>query len=239
MKQIFLDIETIPSQIPSVREAIDANAQSEIAALVVPKSYTKPDVVAEWLQKNKSEILADAQTKYEKCSFDGAANHIVCIGLQIEGLQPVTFAGEGVDAIADEVLLLKAFFGYLGTHISEVRDAPVWIGHNVIAFDLKIIKQRSMVLGIKPPACIPFNAKPWDLSPFDTMAQWDQKNSVSLDKICNAFGFDGKGEVSGKDVFPMWKAGKLKEICEYCADDVVLTRKVYKRMTYQSNEEVV
>lgn len=238
MREIVLDIETIPSQIPSVYEDIMSSAKAEIDALRPPKSYIKKEQIDEWMAKNIQEINENAIKKYERCSFDGALNHIVCIGLHIEGLKPVTFSGEGENAMKDELLLNSEFFNYLDENISQTFEAPIWVGHNIIGFDLKIIKQRSMVLNLQPHACIPFNSKPWDMNPFDTMVRWDNKNSVSLDKISKAFGFEGKGDVSGKDVYPMWKAGKIKEICEYCAEDVSLTRKVYHRMTYQQLKEV-
>jgi DNA polymerase elongation subunit (family B) len=115
----------------------------------------------------------------------------------------------------------------------EFQD-NVFIGHNLIGFDLKIIKQRAMILGIKPPSNIPFNAKPWDSSPFDTMLQWDARNFVKLDKIAKAFGLQGKnGE--GCKVYEWWQAGKFDKIADYCASDVELTYQVYKRMTWQTS----
>jgi predicted PolB exonuclease-like 3'-5' exonuclease len=77
---------------------------------------------------------------------------------------------------------------------------------------------------------MPFDAKPWDRNPFDTMVQWDSKNNAKLDKIARALGLEGKGDVDGSDVYQMWKDGKFTEIADYCKSDVAMTREVYKKM---------
>lgn len=236
MTEITLDIESIPSQIEAVRAEINATAEREIAELVAPKSYTKPETVAEWKANKKTEILADAAEKYLKLSFDGAANHIVCIGLQVGDEEPVAFYGNGEDAIADERKILTAFFDYLKEKVLT-HEKPIFVGHNIVGFDLKIIRQRAIILGIRPPALIPFNTKPWDSNPFDTMAQWDAKNFVSLNKICKALGIPGKDGTTGTDVYPMWREKRLMEIAEYCLSDVKKTRAVYKRMQFQTTPQ--
>jgi predicted PolB exonuclease-like 3'-5' exonuclease len=44
-----------------------------------------------------------------------------------------------------------------------------------------------------------------------------------------------KGEgIDGSEVWNFFKAGKVKEICDYCERDVETTRAVYKRMTFDN-----
>lgn len=233
MTEIYLDIETIPSQVPAVKDAISADAQEEIKALSAPKSYKKPEAIEEWMSDKKAEILNGVEEKYARCGLDGATNHIVCIGIHIEGHFPVTFSDQGKDALAEEQIILQKFFNYLEERVKSYQK-PVFVGHNIVGFDLKIVKQRSIVLGIKPPECIPFNTKPWDANPYDTMAQWDAKSFVSLDKICKALSLPGKGDITGSDVYRLWREGKIDEIAEYCAQDVAKVRQVHKRMTFQT-----
>jgi len=78
-------------------------------------------------------------------------------------------------------------------------------------------------------------ARPWESDKvYDTMIQFaGVGNRISLDKLCLAFGMEGKGDISGADVWPMWQAGKHVEIAEYCLSDVRKTREVYKRMTFR------
>ncbi len=231
MTEITVDIETIPSQLPTVRQEIDADAKSEIAALAAPKSYTKPETIQEWLNNKRAEITAGAEEKYLRCSFDGAANHIICIGVQLDDESPVAFTGPGKDAVAEEKAIITQFFDYLRERV-KMHKQPIFIGHNIVGFDLKIIKQRCIVLGVCPPVFFPLNARPWDSNPFDTMAQWDAKNMVSLNKICKALGLPPKNGITGENVYPMWREGKIKEIADYCLSDVAKTRAIYKRMQF-------
>src|SRR5690606_38682845 len=131
--------------------------------------------------------------------------------------------------------ILKAFYAFVqdlkkGGYVDVIR----WIGHNITGIDLKIIRHRSMILGIRPPASIPFHSKPWDENPYDTMAQWDARNFVSLDKLAKAFGLAGKGDVDGSKVYDMYLNGQFKEIGEYCADDAELAYKIYQRMIFMA-----
>jgi predicted PolB exonuclease-like 3'-5' exonuclease len=92
---------------------------------------------------------------------------------------------------------------------------------------------------IKPPMFIPFNAKPWDESIFDTMTAWaGHGNRVSLDKLCKIFNIPQKGseigeEINGSKVWDFYQAGRIADIAKYCEGDVDRTRQAYKRMTFQ------
>lgn len=216
MTKITLDIETIPSQLPWVKEYIAATVKP-------PGTMKKQETIDKWIAEEKENAISESM---DKCSFDGAMNHIICIGVAIDDAPAVAVYAKTID---DEKIILNEFYDL----IRPYEFGTVFIGHNISGFDLKVIRQRSMVLGIKPLDFIPFNSKPWELNPYDTMAQWDQKNSVKLDKIARAFGIEGKGDVDGSMVYQMWKDGKFDEIAQYCKDDVELTRRVYKKMTFQ------
>ena len=216
---ITIDIETIPSQLLAVRDYIASTVKP-------PATMKKAETIAKWEAEEKESAIAEAM---DKCALDGAANHIVCISFAFGNNPAQTLIAETPEG---ERGVLTEFFAQMDA-VREFQD-NVFIGHNLIGFDLKIIKQRAMILGIKPPSNIPFNAKPWDSSPFDTMLQWDARNFVKLDKIAKAFGLQGKnGE--GCKVYEWWQAGKFDKIADYCASDVELTYQVYKRMTWQTS----
>jgi predicted PolB exonuclease-like 3'-5' exonuclease len=215
---IYFDIETIPTQNNAVIESIAADIKP-------PATMKKAETIAEWEANQKADAINEAVAK---TSFDGAFGQICCIGWAIDN-EPV-FASYG-----SEEDILNQFF----TDISERYDAsqdvrPIFIGHNVSAFDLRFLFQRSIILGIKPPSCIPFNAKSWDDKIFDTMAYFAGfGNRISLDKLSKALGLEGKNGITGADVWPMYQAGKIAEIAEYCKHDVELTREVYKKLTFK------
>lgn len=111
----------------------------------------------------------------------------------------------------------------------------VFCGHNIAGFDLPFLKARSIILAVKPPSVLikAMNAKPWDICIADTMLLWnpDSQKRASMDKICKAFGIDGKDDFDGSMVAETWPVDPQKVI-DYCEDDVRRTRAMYKRMTF-------
>ena len=214
INELTIDIETIPSIEQWVEEYVKEATKPSSA-------LKKQDSINKWYEEKYAQAVEDNMAK---CSFDGAMNHIICISCAVNNRDPISFY---ITDVADEAANLKEFYEY----VSAV-SMPTYIGHNIIGFDLRVLKQRSMVLCVRPPPSMPFNAKPWDESPYDTMSQWDQKNMVSLDKIAKAFGIEGKSDIDGSMIWGMFKESKFKEIAEYCEDDVRMAREVYKRMKY-------
>ena len=224
--EIVFDIETIPTQEQRVKDLI--------AKGITPHgALKKPESIAEWHLHQKQSAIDEA---IAKTSFDGAYGQICCIGWAIND-------GGVSSVIGDEKTIIQTFFDDLVASIKiemlgggSISEKPVFIGHNLAAFDLRFLFQRAVIHGIKPPACIPFNAKSWDAQIFDTMTYFAGfGNKISLDKLAKALGLSGKGDITGADVWPLYQAGKIAEIAEYCCDDVRLTREVYKRLTFQQN----
>ena len=73
MNNVYLDIETIPSQSEEYR----AQARENITA---PAQYKKPESIAAWKAENGE---AAANEVIAKTSFDPAAGHICTIGFAI------------------------------------------------------------------------------------------------------------------------------------------------------------
>ncbi|MDE3023709.1 MAG: hypothetical protein KGI54_17985 [Pseudomonadota bacterium] len=253
---IYLDIETIPAQDPTVLQSIreelshDFKAPSgltkEKAAEELgidaekAKYISKDSMLARWVERFRDEKLEEvAEEKWRRTSFDGALGHIAVIGYAIDNDDP----GSVWNLIpeADEAEVLSEFFAIIRDSYSPSSDRlPVIVGHNVIDFDLRFIFQRAVILGIEPPAVIPFYARPWDDRVFDTMTRWAGiGNRVSLDKLCKVLGISQKGaELNGEDidgsmVWDFIKAGRIEDVATYCAGDVMRTREIYKRLTFK------
>lgn len=221
---IVIDIETCPAQDPAVLENF-------IATIEPPAQYKKPESIAEW---KKEQGQAAAEEKWRKTSFDGALGHICVIGLSFDDEPAQSLYSESWHA--DEAEILRKFFALVDAKCAEHPNVrPVFIGHNVIDFDLRFIFQRAVVLGVKPSVNIPFNARPYgDRDVFDTMTAWaGYRNTVSLDKLSSVLLGEGKGDMDGSKVWDTVKDGRIAEVAAYCIDDVEKTRKVYKRLTFQ------
>ena len=230
---IYLDIETIPGQAPGIKEIL----AERISA---PGNYKKPETIAAWELNEKPALVDEA---WLKTSFDGAFGHIVVASIAIGDEAPITFYGKDWPGSEREILfgLFNAIDAAGGRELAGgTRQAgkPVFIGHNVLNFDLRFIFQRAVMLGIRPPASIPFDAKPWGSEVFDTMTAWaSARGTVSLDKLCKVFGIATKGseiedEIDGSKVWEFVQAGRIDDVAKYCAGDVERVRQIHKRLTF-------
>ena len=239
-KYITLDIETIPTQRTDVRgyfaKTVGKDTAEKLANIKAPANYKDVEKIEDYIEAAKSALLTGEESAINeavnKTSFDGAFGQVVCIGYQLdEYSEPETIHG------LDEPDVLGRFNDMLNEKIkpSDVLSASI-VGHNVTNFDLRFLMQRYIVNGIRPHALIvrAAQAKPWESEKvFDTMTQFaGVGNRISLDKLCMALGIEGKGDITGADVWPMVQADKQDEVAMYCKHDVQITRNVFKRMTF-------
>ncbi len=216
---LFIDIETIPDQ--------SEGALENAADLVkVPANYKKPEAIDKYRQEHAEEA-------WLKTGLQGIAGEICSIAWAVDDAAVATLTG---NPGANEVFLLEQFFRAVKdlTQSGEGKFPQLtWIGHNIIDFDLRFLKQRCLINNIRPPFLIPADARHGGQSVFDTMKEWaGWKGFVSLDALAKAFGFEGKGDMSGKDVWPAYKNSEFDKIRKYNKADVELTRDIYRRMTW-------
>ena len=238
--QVYIDIETVPAQSPDAIAELKRQAEEEKAAVKAPSNYKDEAKIAEYVAAKCAEIDAAADERYRKTSFDGAAGQIVCIGFAFDDEPVKTYWYD--DWANTEREILVGFYAALCDRFEPSRDRrPIFIGHNLVGFDLRFMYQRSVMLGIRPPVWMPVNPKPWDESVFDTMTAWSGfGNRVSLDKLCRAFGIAAKGseigeEIDGSKVWDFVQAGRISDVAKYCAGDIRRTREIHKRLTFQSD----
>lgn len=223
MNKFVIDIETCPTQDPAVKAYIAANLQP-------PGNISKAETIALWHIEKKP---AAAEEAWRKTSFDGGLGHICVIGVAIDDAEPVAIYKR--DWHASEAEVLAEFFRMIDAQCAKHPNVrPVFIGHNLIEFDLRFIYQLAVVLGVQPSPHIPFNARPYgDLYVFDTMTLWaGARNTVSLDKLARVLGVGGKGEMDGSMVWDAVNEGRIDEVAAYCKADIAMTRAAYKRMTF-------
>ncbi len=219
---IYLDIETIPSQIPAIRQEFVDN-------VTAPGNFKKPESIEKWLSENRESVGEEA---WRKTGLDGTHGEIISMAWAIND-NPVEGVIRRLNELESNVLL--AFMDALYPAIKESRTMPTWIGHYITGFDLRFIWQRCVVTGTKPQFHLPYDVKPWADVVFDTKIEWSGLKSTgfgSLDKICRAFGYDGKGDLDGSKVWDAIKDGKYDEVLAYNKDDVEKTRLLHKRMTF-------
>lgn len=218
--QLFFDIETIPGQRAGLRDELRA-------ALKPPGNIKKPESIAKWFQEEGEAALEDA---YAATALDGAQGQIICIGWAINDAQADAMVGRPQPTA--EADIIQSFFRAVQLARISPQESVTIVGHNVINFDLRFLWQRCYVHGIRPPAWLPRDPKPWGGEVFDTMTAWaGSSGRVSLDKLARALGLGGKSG-SGADVWPMVQAGEWDRLAEYCAQDVELARECWRKLTF-------
>ena len=225
---LTLDIETLPT----TDEAVIASLADSVKA---PGTLKKPESIAAWMEENRESATAELVAK---TSFDGLYGSIACICYQFDDSEVFS-----VDCVSsgDEKTMLEHFYSHVFDMVCTEYHGGVAsqnltvCGHNIAGFDLPFLKHRSIILGVKPPVAMlkAMNAKPWDTCIADTMLMWssDSQKRASMDKLCKAFGLEGKGDFDGSMVAETWPVDPQKVI-DYCKDDVRRTRAMYKRLTF-------
>jgi predicted PolB exonuclease-like 3'-5' exonuclease len=168
------------------------------------------------IQLNEAELL-------KKLSLSAVTAKIICICYAVE--PPV---GCEVQALqGEETEIINAFW-------KLAADCNLFVGHNILDFDLRFIYQRSIIHQIKPSRDLPF-ARFRNAPIYDTMQEWSKwgREHASLDTLSKALSIPSPKEcLDGSKVYPYYRAGKLAEIVEYCKRDVDSTRQVYRRLTF-------
>lgn len=225
--ELYVDIETTPDQRPGALDKI-------LETIQPPGTMSKPETIAKWMAEQRP---AAAEEAWRKTALNGGRGHVCVIGYALNDAEPSAVASADPK---DERDMLAHFFGELDRMSNTGRFPPRIIGFNVIGFDLRFMFQRAVVLGLKPPHWLPFDAKPWDSDKvLDVMVAWaGQHNFESMDAVCQALGLAGKGDIDGSMVWDYVKAGRLAEVVAYCQDDVRRTRELHYRVEFREPVEV-
>lgn len=172
---------------------------------------------------NGKTVEKDFETFFRNTSFQGEFGRILCIAYAIDDEETEVLVG-------NEKEILQKFWGL-------AKDVNIFIGHNIMDFDLRFIYKRSIIHGVRPTRELSF-ARYRSEPIFDTMKEWEKwgAQGVSLHRLSIALGIASPKEegIDGSKVYDYYLAGKTDEIAKYCKRDVEATRKVYKKMTFQN-----
>jgi len=179
------------------------------------REYFKEKYDKQFVQKE------DFETFFRRSAIDGNFGRILCIGYAKDN--------ERIDIIYSkrEKEILEKFWDI-------AKNVDLFIGHNVMDFDLRYIYKRSIINAVRPSQILSFAR--YRSSPiYDTMREWEYwaNSSISLDTLSKILNLKtSKLGLSGDKVYDTFKAGKIKKILEYCKQDVRLTREIYNRMKF-------
>ncbi|HWO42701.1 MAG TPA: ribonuclease H-like domain-containing protein [Candidatus Eisenbacteria bacterium] len=180
----------------------------------------------QFLQENGllgAQMQLDEAEIVKRLSLSAATAKIVCLAYALEPPtdSPIALL-EG-----EESAILEGFWRL-------ASEADLFVGHNILDFDLRFIWQRSIIQRVRPSREISF-ARYRSFPVFDTMHEWSRwgRGHVGLDLLARALGIPTpKACLDGSKVYPYFRAGKFADICEYCKRDVETVRQVYRRLTF-------
>lgn len=183
-----------------------------------------PEALSEaQIQDPPSETSETDEHRIKRLSLSALTARILCIGYAIE---PPRDAPAWV-LHGEEAQILRDFW-------KLTTDIGLFVGHNILDFDLRFIYQRSIINRIKPAREIPFQ-RFRSFPVFDTMHEWSKwgREFVKLDLLAKSLNIPSpKADLDGSKVYETYRAGNLSDIYEYCKRDVETVREVYHRMTF-------
>jgi hypothetical protein len=125
----------------------------------------------------------------------------------------------------NEAKTLKSFWNLVG-RVNPYQD--LFIGHNILDFDLAFLVKRSIINRIQPPK---ISFRRYQQNPiFDTMWEWSLwRYRISLSDVADAIGISSPKQdgIDGSRIYDLFRAGKHQDIAAYCMRDVECAREVY------------
>jgi predicted PolB exonuclease-like 3'-5' exonuclease len=109
----------------------------------------------------------------------------------------------------------------------------LFIGHNLLDFDLRILWAQSIIHQVEPSVPISF-ARYRSYPVYDIMWEFTAwKQRISLDEMATLLGLKSSKEgLDGSRVYEFFLEGRDTEIADYCLRDVQLAREIYYRMHF-------
>lgn len=215
--RITLDIETIPD----LREGAEQSALSRIKA---PGNYRDQAKIDAYIAEKGAEA-------WRSTALDGSYGQLFCIGFALGNEEPVVLARSDIDdpTPEDEFDLLDGFWGYVD---ESLTDAPTWIGHNILKFDLRFLWQRSVILGVPMRRRLPYDVSPFSTEVADTMTMWsgERTGGPSLDNLLDILRIPNPDPIKGSEVWDHVERHEYKTVIEHCYQNVVGTREAWRRM---------
>lgn len=177
------------------------------------------------------------EEEFRNLALDGAYGRLLCIGLIIEIDDRIIHRGlfgreRGTLRFhLDEARTLRSFWNLI-KDFDPYKD--LFVGFNILDFDLLFLCQRSIIKQVKPSVDVCF-ARFRSRPVYDVMWEFTHwRHYISLDSLACALGLRSskEGGMSGSGVYEYFMEGRHQEIADYCLRDVELTRQIYYRMQF-------
>lgn len=213
---IIIDVETLPTSQP---------VTDFIGEVDAPANYKDPEKISEYKAREALKV-------WKKTSTDPLCAQLLVVGLHdgTSAAQFVAEAGHDQDGrpCLDARPALEAAWRWVGQRYQDQgpnAPKPVWVGHNSLRFDFRVVGLRALALGLDDLARSILPPKYQGPHHKDTaLALGDQ--FISLDKAAKFFGIKRNKIVPGDEVADAFARGRLDDILASNLDDLTTTLQV-------------
>ncbi len=216
LNNVFVfDIETVPD-VDAARRLWDLTDLSDenVAKVMAAKRQQETDGATDFIRHHLQRIVA----------ISAVFRHDDKLNVWSLGEESST-----------EAELVSRFFDGIERH------SPTLVSWNGGGFDLPVLHYRALLHGVAAPRywetgnddpsfrynnyLSRYHWRHIDL--MDALSGYQPRAAAPLHDIASLLGFPGKHGLSGKDVWPTYRAGGLASIRDYCETDVLNTWLVY------------
>ena len=185
--------------------------------------------------KNEEQLPND-ELFFERAGIYAEFGKVICIaaGLFVKtksgemGLRIKSFTGN------NERDILSHFKDLINNKLDG--ENLILCAHNGKDFDFPYLCRRYLINELEIPTALQISGKkPWEINHLDTMEMWkfgDRRNYSSLDLLATIFGIKSSKEgIDGSMVNRVYYKDKnIKEIEEYCKQDVSVTANLFLKL---------
>lgn len=262
MINLYIDIETVPANMDAMPKREDIEfyvdpiiTDKEMIKARVPNSYSNPDTIRAWVEKNwekaqelnktahadayekTTELHAEAYSKWTKGALSHFTGKIITIAYAVAD-GPIACVRLGQPGINTEKSIMAAFIEQIEIvykeHQNNFRGEPIrWVAHNGYYFDFPFLWWKAIYY-FRNAGMIPNTgliSKYSTQKIFDTMLHLPvhrYKEMVSLKKYLDLFNIESKSIMTGAEVLNYYLDGQMSTIGAYCANDVAELRELVK-----------
>ncbi|MCK5019847.1 MAG: hypothetical protein KAS32_22500 [Candidatus Peribacteraceae bacterium] len=223
LNYLYVDIETKPAGEPNF-ELLKTREELEKGC---PKSYSG-NKKEEWINNKLDSQVEDMNKEHRKGSLISTKAEIICIGMAYNNEEPII-----IKYNKNQKHMLEEMLAWIEGIAKQYRFSMVWVGKNVVKFDIRMIWHRAVKYQIVSLMDL-LPVEKWSKRVEDIGEMWDAYQYgiyTKMEDIAKFLDLEGKGDIDGSMVYDLFLEGKLDKIYDYCMNrDIPTTRNIHKML---------
>ena len=245
---VVFDVETMPTQNQAIRKMVEQTAREKRPAMNTAKALKKTWDAPDSIERRADEAFKDTALDVLLAELACLCAIVVdadgtCHELRLSMMPAFEFLEYGGKKVVQQTFCKSDLLEALSDVLNQlVGQETIWVGHNILGFDLAVLLNNFRRTGVRPPDSFPaFDHGRWYGRTYDTMRRTPCGHSlglVSLENACLAYGLPPAKSVlwenepmHGGRVWDLVLGGNVNTLMEYCMTDVRATLTLYLAQT--------